>query len=86
MTTLTTMFNHLLGWLFALVAILFGIPLDGFDVSGFSPEVLTIADEFVNEFTFFNQNFEPLSPIILLPVAIFVIGAIIGLAHRLIRG
>lgn len=86
MTALTTMFNHLLGWLFALVMVLFGIPQDSFASDKFSPEVMEIANKFAEEFFTLNPDFKPLSPIILLPVGIFLAGAIIGLVRRLVRG
>ncbi len=87
MTALTTMFNAFLGWLLGLVVWFFSAETILDSDADFVPYALQIVnglreyspdwiDNFPQEFMF----------IFLIPVGIFVIGAIIGLVRRLIRG
>lgn len=84
MTALTTMFNFIIVYVRYLVCLIFGGSLY---LSSFSGEQYEIAKGIFNSYgataTVIVGDGIPLLALFL---GVFVIGAIIGLAHRLIRG
>ena len=85
MTALTTMFNHILGWFFGLVFLLFDFNRETIDFLGIDSDVLEIAFSMVESIVQNGTNIEFFWPPLII-IGIFIIGGIIGLARRLIRG
>lgn len=83
MTALTTMFNFLRVYISFFCCMIFG---GDFTLSDFSGESLEIASAISETLNLGLSVYMPGSPILQLFIAVFVIGAIIGLARRLIRG
>lgn len=83
MTALTTMFNFLIVYVRYFCCIIFG---GTFSKTHFSGEAYGIAEDLLISLGFnVGVNFDGI-PILTLFIGIIVIGAIIGLARRLIRG
>lgn len=85
MSALTEIFNYILAYLVFFFSILFDLDSLEFD---FSPEItdilIKISTDFMNTFPNLDVLKIPLStPLLLLPVGIFVIGVVIGLCKRL---
>lgn len=85
MSALTEIFNYILAYLAFFFSILFDLDALEFD---FSPEItdilIKISTDFMNTFPDLDVLRIPLStPLLLLPVGIFVIGVVIGLCKRL---
>lgn len=85
MTALTTMFSFLYVHLRYLVILMFG---GEFYASSFSGEAYEIALTILESYGKSASDcvFSPGYPILVLFIGIFVLGSVIGLARRLIRG
>lgn len=85
MTALATMFDYVLGWFVGLVFLIFDFERAHIDFSNIDSDVLKIAMsmcDYVGANSTNNSLFWP--PLII--VGIIVIGFVVGLARRLIRG
>ncbi len=83
MTALTTMFNFIVVYVQYFCTIIFGGRLY---LSSFSGEQYEIAKNMFDALGVTKVIYVTTHPILLLFIGIIVIGAIIGLARRLIRG
>lgn len=83
MTALTTMFNFIIVYVRYFSVIVFGGSLY---LNSFSGEQYLIAKNIFDYYDIGSVLIYENNPLIVLFVGVFVIGAIIGLARRLIRG
>lgn len=83
MTALATTFTFIYVYIRYLCVLIFGGSLY---LSSFSGEAYSIAKGIFDTFGYAECIVSPGIPILALFIGIIVVGAIIGLAHRLIRG